>query len=121
MKKYFMKGTEDEVQFGDMIELDLTKDMPNDKVTHHHLECKFIPELIDLLLKDEVIEEVESKEEKEAEENTPIDFTDDCPMMQEVIAANEVLELRVDVLEKAIAKLEQKFATLKKTVKNHVA
>jgi len=54
-EKYFMAGTDDELQFGDMIELDFTREK-NGSVTHHHLECKFIPELVDFLLDEEIIE-----------------------------------------------------------------
>lgn len=64
MKKFFMAGTDDEVQFGDMIEVDFTKDTETG-VVHHHMEVKFIPELVDILLESEVIEEKEVKEEKE--------------------------------------------------------
>lgn len=62
MKKYFMKGTEDELQFGDMIEMDFTRDTKGG-VIHHHIECKFLPELIPTLLEDEAIEEREVEEE----------------------------------------------------------
>ena len=55
MKKYFMKGTQDEVQFGDMLELDFTKDTKNGTI-HRHLETKFIPELVDILVEEGVIE-----------------------------------------------------------------
>lgn len=109
MKKYFMKGTDDEIQFGDMIELDLTKDLPDGKVQHHHLECKFIPELVPLLLEEGVVEE------KIEEEELPLDFHDDnCPMMEELIKANETLEHRVYNLEKAVNKLKSLIDSLTK-------
>lgn len=104
MKKYFMKGTEDELQFGDMVELDLTEDMPNGGVKHKHLECKFVPELVDMLLEDDIIEEVDDEEEA---------MDDECPIMEELIKANEALELRVDNLESAVATLK---AMIKKVV-----
>ena len=64
MKKYFMKGTDDELQYGDVIELDLVG--TEDGVTKHtHLECKFCPELIDELLEEEIIEVKETKEKKD--------------------------------------------------------
>lgn len=101
-----MKGTEDEVTFGDMIEMDLTKDLPNGSVKHKHLECKFIPEIVPLLLEEEVIEEVNIKEEEEED-------TESCPVVESLIKANEDLELRVDNLESAVATLK---AMIKKVV-----
>lgn len=66
MKKYFMQGTAEEVKIGDIIQLDLTKELSNGETMHHHLECKFIPKLIPLLLEQGVIEEQEIKEKKKA-------------------------------------------------------
>lgn len=66
MKKYFMQGTADELHFGDVIELDVTKSLPSGKVRHHHLECKFLPELLPLLLEEGIIEEKEIEEKKPA-------------------------------------------------------
>lgn len=107
MKKYFMKGTEDELQFGDMIELDLTEDLPNGKVRHHHLECKFIPELVPLLLEEEIIEVVEEKEKEEK----PLDFQDpDSILIDELLKANQNLEHRVYKLEKEINKMKASMA-----------
>lgn len=108
-----MKGTDDEIQFGDMIELDLTKDLPDGKVQHHHLECKFIPELVPLLLEEGVVEE------KIEEEELPLDFHDDsCPMLEELIKANENLEHRVYNLEKAVGKLNSTIVSLTKQKKD---
>ena len=101
MKKYFMQGTADEVKFGDQIVLDLTKSLPNGKVQHHHINCKFIPELVPLLLDGKIIEVQEVKEKKEK----PLDFQDNCPMIDELISANQNLEHRVYDLEKAVNKL----------------
>ena len=118
MKKFFMKGTEDELQFGDLIELDLTKDMPNGKVKHHHLDCKFIPELIPLLLDAEVIDAVDEEEEKEE----TLDFQEGCPLFEDVIEANEALEMKVEKLEAAVDVLKESIANLiKKVSKKSVA
>lgn len=118
MKKYFMKGTEDELQFGDLIELDLTKDMPNGKVKHHHLDCKFIPELIPLLLDAEVIDEVDEEEEKE----DTLDFQEECPLFEDILKANKALELKVEHLEAAVDVLKESIANLiRKVSKKSVA
>ena len=107
MKKYFMKGTEDELQFGDLVELDITEDMPNGKIKHKHLDCKFMPDLIDTLLEAEVIEEVDVDDEEEEETTDEV-----CPMMQELIVANENLELKVEQLEKELNSLKKVVAAL---------
>lgn len=102
-----MKGTDDVLEFGDMIKLDLTKDMPNGNVKHQHFECKFLPELVDLLLEEDVIEE------REIEEELPLDFQDNCPMIEELVKANQNLEHRVYDLEKEVKELKAIILNLK--------
>ena len=69
MKKYFMKGTDDEVQVGDVIEVTLFGD--EDGVRKHtHMECKFRLEFADELIDADIIEE------REVEDDL-IDFSDD--------------------------------------------
>ena len=101
MKKYFMKNTEDELQFGDMIELDFTKDMPDGNVKHKHLECKFFPELIPMLLEEDIIEVVD--DEEEPTEETP----EDCCPIEQIIVAQEDLELKVEKLENELNSLKK--------------
>ena len=104
-----MQKTAEELKFGDIIVLDLSRDMENGHTKHYHLECKFMPELVPILLEEGIIEE------KEVEEEKPLDFQDDdtpCPLMEEVIKANEELELRVDKLEKTVIKLREMVASL---------
>lgn len=104
-----MQETAEELEFGDMIVLDLSHDMENGHTEHHHLECKFMPELVPILLEEGVIVEKEVKEDK------PLDFQDNdtpCPLMEEVIKTNEELELRVDKLEREILTLRQSIASL---------
>lgn len=93
MKKYFMKGTSDEVKFGDMIVLDLTEDKEDGKVLHHHLDCKFVPDLIPMLLEQEVIEEVSEGEDEET--------IDDCPLVE----SHNALVAKVEQLEDAMTKM----------------
>lgn len=104
-----MQETAEELKFGDMIVLDLYHDMENGHTEHRHLECKFMPALVPILLEEGVIVEREVKEDK------PLDFQDNdtpCPLMEEVIKANEELELRVDKLEKAVIKLREMVTSL---------
>lgn len=97
-----MKGTEDELQFGDMVELDLTEDMPDGGIKHKHLECKFVPDLVSMLLADDIIEEVDDEKDEKDEET----MDEGCSIMEELIKANEDLELRVDNLESAVKTLK---------------
>lgn len=106
MKKYFLQETAEELEFGDMIVLDLSHDMENGHTKHHHLECKFMPELVPILLEEGIIEEKEVKEDK------PLDFQDNCPMIDELLKANQNLEKRVYTLEKAVIKLREMVASL---------
>lgn len=101
-----MQETAEELKFGDMIVLDLSHDMENGHTKHHHLECKFIPELVPILLEEGVIVE------KEVEDETPLDFQDDCPTIDELLKANQNLEKRVYTLEKAVIKLREMVASL---------
>lgn len=100
-----MQETAEELKFGDMIVMDLSEDMEDGHTKHHHLECKFIPELVPILLEEGIIEE------KEVEENKPLDFQDDPPMMEKLLKANQNLEKRVYTLEKAVIKLREMVAS----------
>lgn len=77
MKKYFMKGTNDEVQFGDVIQLDLTKN-ENGKLKHKHFECEFQPGIADYLVEEDVIEVKEFKEQPAKQGILHFEF-DDMP------------------------------------------
>ena len=96
-----MQETAEELEFGDMIVLDLSHDMENGHTKHHHLECKFMPELVPILLEEGIIEEKEVKEEKF------LDFQDNPPMIDELLKANQNLERRVYTLEKVVIKLRE--------------
>lgn len=63
--KYYMFGTDDEVQFGDHIEVNFTEDTDKGTTKHYHFDCKFIPELVPMLLEHEVIEAEEAEEDDE--------------------------------------------------------
>ena len=99
MKKYFMKGTQDEVQFGDMLELDFTKDTKNGTI-HRHLETKFIPELVDILVEEGVIE-VKTCTDKQNNTAESIKFNVD-----EISKQNLGKDARIAQLEKRVTELE---------------
>lgn len=82
MKRYFISETEEEVVFGDVIQVDLTKKGKNG--THVFKgEVKFTPEAIPMLIDMEIIEECEEEEVEDTNDSPLIDFSDDvndgCP------------------------------------------
>lgn len=108
MKKYYLQGTAEEVKIGDMIVLDLTEDMPKGKVKHHHMEVKFLPPLIPLLLEQGIIEVQEVKEKKKKETSKTEDNF--YIILQKMIHINELLNKRMDALEELVAKLSLSLA-----------
>jgi hypothetical protein len=116
MKKYFIAETDEELVFGDTIELDLTK-----KTMHgsHTIEgaIKFSELSLPLLLE---IGAVEEREVEEEEDNTPednlIDFGDETPC-----EALEALEEDFEALEERVESLEQEIRQLKGMHKDYVA
>lgn len=113
MKKYFLKDSNEELKFGDIIELDFTKDMKNGNTHHHHLECKFIPNLIPLLLKQEVIVE---KEVEDKGTDTP--DAECCEAAQIILSTLETFALKIKQMDAKIAALNK---TIKKLQHNHNA
>lgn len=106
MKKYFMKDSGEELKFGDMIELDFTKDTNDGHTCHHHLECKFIPGLIPMLLEQEIIEE---KEFENKDTDTP---DDDCLEIALMIMST------LETIANKIKQMDNKITDLNKIVKN---
>lgn len=107
MKKYFMKNTEDELQFGDQIELDFSEEK-NGKKTHHHLDCKFIPELVDLLIENGVVTVKEVEGEEPDEEETSVE-----EVLQDLEETADDHEERLTELEGKVAQLYQMYKHLK--------
>lgn len=106
MKKYYFKENGKELKFGDMLEVDLSEDLPNGKTHYHHLECKFHPSLVDLLLDAGIIEVKEegSSEEKEDDMlNTILEHI--IGAQEETLKYLEEVENRLTDLEEAVAEL----------------
>lgn len=97
MKKYFMCSSGKEIKFGDRIELDLTEDLKDGSVNHKHLECKFHPILVDLLIEQGVIEKKEVKREEEE--------TEESFFLDEIFERLSALEDRITELEGQMAEL----------------
>jgi len=116
MKKYFIAETDEELEFGDILGLDLTK---KTKLGSHTIEgaIKFSELSIPLLLEIGAIEEREVEEE---EDNTPendlIDFGDETPC-----EALEALEEDFENLEKRVESLEQEIKQFKDIHKDFVS
>lgn len=102
MKKYFMKDSGEELKFGDMIELDFTKDTNDGHTCHHHLECKFVPGLISMLLEQEIIKEEEFKDE-----NTDTPSNENYDIAKDIISIIETLSLKVQKMESTIVNLNK--------------
>lgn len=112
MKKYFLKGVDEPLEFGDTIEFDVEKGGDDGQSVTKHVKTDFIPEIIPVLLDLDVIEEKEQ----------PIDFTDDKEEeksndtdgnIDEFIHTVELLYTVIGQLIKKVDKLEEKVNSLK--------
>lgn len=101
MKKYFIAETEEEIAFGEVIQVDLIKKTKHGEHTFKS-EIEFSPTSLPLLSKAGVIEEREIEEEEVDTDNTPlIDFDDEetCGVFEGLLEDFEALEKRVDRIE----------------------
>lgn len=101
-----MKDSGEELKFGDMIELDFTKDTNDGHTCHHYLECKFIPGLIPMLLEQGIIEE---KEFENKNNDTP---DDSCLETAQMIMST------LETIANKIKQMDNKITDLNKIVKN---
>lgn len=93
MTKYFLKGTEEELQLGDTLQLVLTKEVGENNVKQCHLECEFTSDLIPMLMEFGVIEM------KDVEKKKVLDFDDS-------------LNQRVDSIERELLELKKLMVSL---------
>lgn len=100
-----MKDSGEELKFGDMIELDFTKDTSDGHTCHHHLECKFIPGLIPMLLEQGIIEE---KEFENKNNDTP---DDNCLETAQMIMST------LETIANKVKQMDDKITDLNKIVK----
>jgi FtsZ-binding cell division protein ZapB len=118
-KKYFMAGTDEEVQLGDVISQTLVKDFKDGRKISREVEFKLTEETLLPALDMGIIEEAEPENEEE-ENDELLDFGEDCPfkeMLDGVIEDQEVLEERVDKLEEKIKNKLDTIATLEDEIK----
>ena len=116
MKKYFIAETDEELVFGDTIQLDLTKKTKN---SVHTIESDIkLSELsLPLLLE---IGAVEEREVEDGEDNTPENDLPDCGD-ETPCEALESLEEDFEVLEEKVESLEQEIRQLKGMHKDYVS
>ena len=113
MKKYFIAGSDEELEFGDVIALDLTKE------TKHGTHCvesevTFSPDILPLLLEIGAVEEKDEKNLIDFSEDEPSDELDELYERIENIEASmeaqgemidemmEGIKSLVDILNKAV-------------------
>lgn len=125
MKQYFVQKTKEEIQFGDTLDLMLEKRLYGIVIEVRHLTCKFMPELVPLLLEEGIIMEKEVKDEKtDTESGFENEFdatfmTTFFNLMDCMMETFEDLELRVDKLEKKIQNLQKALAKKEKKASNN--
>lgn len=125
MKQYFVQKTNEEIQFGDTLDLMFEKRLYGIVIEVRHLTCKFMPELVPLLLEEGIIMEKEVKDEKTDTENGSENEFDTTFMttffnlMDCMMETLEDLELRVDKLEKKIQNLQKALAKKEKKASNN--
>ena len=116
MKKYFIAETDEELVFGDTIQLDLTKKTKHGQHTIEG-EIKLSELSLPLLLELGVVEEREvEKDEDNTSEEDLLDFGDETPC-----EALEALEEDFEALEERVESLEQEIRQLKGMHKDYVA
>jgi len=104
MKKCFICETGREIKFGDIVKLNLTKNLKDGSTVHKVIKCKFHPILIEPLLEQGIIElrDVED-EEKLDDENQEVE-----EFFEELLKRYSELEERVIELEGIVAELTEK-------------
>ena len=119
MKKYFIAGSDEELEFGDVIALDLTKE------TKHGTHCvesevTFSPDILPLLLEIGAVEEKDEKNLIDFSEDEPSDELDELYERIENIEASmeaqgemidemmEGIKSLVDILNKAVQEETEK-------------
>ena len=105
MKKYFIAGTKEEAQLGDVIEKDVTETLENGRTKHRHLECVLVPETLEVLV-DAGLIEVQEIEEVSKEEKVPYNEFELALLQNIENLCDEVKNLKMEILE-----LKKKAAT----------
>lgn len=124
MKKYFVKGIENEpLEYGDVVGVDLIKESDDKtKTITKHVEVPFTPGTEDMLLDLEAIEEKEVEEEKgpsvKDDVNGNKDY-DECSIEEAIDNIDEAISQITNILSEyqtIIKKLMYKVETLEKKI-----
>ena len=113
MKKYFVKETDEEVLFGDIINMNFSKELEDGRVTIEK-EFKFSSSLVEALESLGLVEEKdclidfsdEKKDSELEEEDEEQDFYDLEEAIQDLIDDQEYLEEKIAAIENHIKTLE---------------
>lgn len=112
MKKYFIKESHEEIEFGDIIGLSYEKKHAFGK-EEAFMKFEFVPELVDMLLKDEVIivEEVEEpKKEVKTEDSKSVTLED---VMAEIERLTNIVKSNMNRINRIEDSLTEKKNTVK--------
>ena len=115
-----MTDTNDELHFGDHIEVDLTKEMEDGHIKHHHIDCVFCPELVDMLLDAGIIEVEEDEDKKPFTIKIEDDLDEDDyidKVLKVLVTQIEILNTKVSKLESVVQELNSKENTKKRVRK----
>ena len=120
MRKYFMQGTTNEVENGDVVVWDNIDEMEDGHNLHQHLECVFNEHTLPILLDKNIIEESEDEEEDTPnEEEETLDFMDECPVIENFNALEgkvNAMETTLTEIAKVVADLADSLSDLTKVV-----
>lgn len=121
--KYFIKDSNEEIKFGERIGLSYEKESECG-AENAYMEFEFVPELVDMLLNDEVIIKKEIKPEKmtadnkKEEEEAAMEFLDNLiTAMDELFGKFKALSDRVKSLESEVKTLKKKPTPAKKVAR----
>lgn len=109
MKIYFMKGTDEQVQFGECINVHQVE-KEDGGVVHKAFCGVFDPSVVDFLLEKEIIEE------REVEDPEP-DFIDHDDVIDEIIQEQVNMGEEIENLKREIAILKEKIEKIAKPKK----
>lgn len=115
MKRYYIKGTDEELKVGDIVELNFVRVYKDgDEEEFFSMEKEVDEELIDRYIKEDFLETFQDKEDDD-----PIEFVDEGETIDALIEANEELEKRTENLEDEVKRLKKALNLLIKADKEN--
>lgn len=112
MKKYFVEGIDEPLEFGDTIGLDIVKEKDG-KSVKKNIEISFTPELLPLLLEEGVIVEKDVEDEPENTDKTnqpnqPDNDEEDLDdVLDDIYDSIDDIHSQIDRLSKRISAIEK--------------